>query len=371
MLTADGVPVLIHDETLRRTTSGRGRVSERTLAEIRPSTRAPGSRPSSGASGCRRSTRPGPVVGFRVARQRRDQARGRPRGRHRRDRRRDSAPLGRRMAPRLLVKLRPGRAGGGAAALRPASRAASWRAGCPRIGARRRRPGCATLHLDHPAGLAALGQLVGEGAGAALHRERRSPSRDLLSAGASARSSPTPDLLTRRAGSVAPHQPDQPALDADLVRAEDPISYSWLAGSSAIDAPRRRRRFRVTSRSSTSATTMAPFSASSQDHREVAVVDAGVDHRVADHLQDVVLALAEQHGQSRSRRWCRPAPRSASRRRCGRAAARARGPAGCGDLRPRTAERRAGDGGSNGVVSSSAPTGASASGFSTSSARAR
>jgi glycerophosphoryl diester phosphodiesterase len=35
MLTADGVPVLIHDETLRRTTTGRGRVAERTLAEIR------------------------------------------------------------------------------------------------------------------------------------------------------------------------------------------------------------------------------------------------------------------------------------------------------------------------------------------------
>ncbi|MDP3036273.1 MAG: glycerophosphodiester phosphodiesterase family protein, partial [Rhodocyclaceae bacterium] len=35
MLTADGVPLLIHDETLRRTTTGRGRVAEMTLAEIR------------------------------------------------------------------------------------------------------------------------------------------------------------------------------------------------------------------------------------------------------------------------------------------------------------------------------------------------
>jgi glycerophosphoryl diester phosphodiesterase len=35
MLTRDRAPVLIHDETLRRTTDGRGRVAERTLAEIR------------------------------------------------------------------------------------------------------------------------------------------------------------------------------------------------------------------------------------------------------------------------------------------------------------------------------------------------
>ena len=34
MLTADGVPVLIHDETLERTTTGRGRVAAHTLAEI-------------------------------------------------------------------------------------------------------------------------------------------------------------------------------------------------------------------------------------------------------------------------------------------------------------------------------------------------
>jgi glycerophosphoryl diester phosphodiesterase len=35
MLTRDGVPILIHDETLHRTTNGRGRVPDRTLAEIR------------------------------------------------------------------------------------------------------------------------------------------------------------------------------------------------------------------------------------------------------------------------------------------------------------------------------------------------
>lgn len=34
MLTADGVPVVIHDETLRRTTDRRGRVAERSSAEI-------------------------------------------------------------------------------------------------------------------------------------------------------------------------------------------------------------------------------------------------------------------------------------------------------------------------------------------------
>lgn len=35
MLTADGVPILMHDETLERTTTGRGRVADLTLAEIR------------------------------------------------------------------------------------------------------------------------------------------------------------------------------------------------------------------------------------------------------------------------------------------------------------------------------------------------
>jgi glycerophosphoryl diester phosphodiesterase len=34
-LTKDGVPILMHDETLDRTTSGTGNVAERTLAEIR------------------------------------------------------------------------------------------------------------------------------------------------------------------------------------------------------------------------------------------------------------------------------------------------------------------------------------------------
>jgi glycerophosphoryl diester phosphodiesterase len=34
-LTADNVPILMHDERLRRTTDGRGRVKERSLAEIR------------------------------------------------------------------------------------------------------------------------------------------------------------------------------------------------------------------------------------------------------------------------------------------------------------------------------------------------
>ncbi len=35
MLTADGIPILIHDETLERTTRCRGRVAEQTLAQVR------------------------------------------------------------------------------------------------------------------------------------------------------------------------------------------------------------------------------------------------------------------------------------------------------------------------------------------------
>jgi glycerophosphoryl diester phosphodiesterase len=34
MLTKDGIPILIHDETLERTTTGRGKVADLTLAEI-------------------------------------------------------------------------------------------------------------------------------------------------------------------------------------------------------------------------------------------------------------------------------------------------------------------------------------------------
>src|SRR3546814_5004911 len=46
------------------------------------------------------------------------------------------------------------------------------------------------------------------------------------------------------------------------------VSTDGLAGSSATELARRRRRFRVTSLSSTSATTMAPFSALSQRRSE-------------------------------------------------------------------------------------------------------
>ncbi|NCC31330.1 MAG: hypothetical protein EOM24_04800, partial [Chloroflexia bacterium] len=35
MLTRDGVPVVIHDRTVERTTSGRGRVDDLTLAQVR------------------------------------------------------------------------------------------------------------------------------------------------------------------------------------------------------------------------------------------------------------------------------------------------------------------------------------------------
>ena len=92
----------------------------------------------------------------------------------------------------------------------------------------------------------------------------------------------------------------------------------------AIDAPRRRSRFSVTSTSSTSATTMAPFSAvvaALDDHR-VAVEDAGIDHRCRRRLR----ARSGRRGRSGCRApqpWCsgRAAPRSGCRRRSGRTAA--------------------------------------------------
>lgn len=49
-LTRDGVPVLMHDETVDRTTAGRGRVRDMTLAELRTLDARPG---SSGWTGAR------------------------------------------------------------------------------------------------------------------------------------------------------------------------------------------------------------------------------------------------------------------------------------------------------------------------------
>ena len=74
------------------------------------------------------------------------------------------------------------------------------------------------------------------------------------------------------------------------------VSCRTLHGSSAIELPRRRSRFSVTSLSSTRATTIWPFSAVSPRRMidRVAVQDAGLDHRIAGDLQRVVLAVAEQ-----------------------------------------------------------------------------
>ena len=61
--------------------------------------------------------------------------------------------------------------------------------------------------------------------------------------------------------SVATNQTDQLALDLDPVGAEDARLVGGLAASSAIEEPRRRKRFSVASSSSISATTMSPVSA--------------------------------------------------------------------------------------------------------------
>ena len=93
-----------------------------------------------------------------------------------------------------------------------------------------------------------------------------------------------------------------------------------LAGSSAIEAPRRRKRLSVASSSSISATTMSPVSAASVllDQHRVAVEDAGLDHRIAAHLEREMLAGAEHVGRHVDgvAAWS-GSPRSACRRRCG------------------------------------------------------
>src|SRR4051794_35389357 len=62
-MTSDGVLVVMHDETLDRTTDCTGPVKARTLAEVEQSMRARGSARSSPASACRRSRRSSSATG--------------------------------------------------------------------------------------------------------------------------------------------------------------------------------------------------------------------------------------------------------------------------------------------------------------------
>ena len=164
MLTADGVPVLIHDETLRRTTSGRGRVSERTLAEIR--TLDAGAWFALEFQGERVLTLDEAVallldLGLHA------NVEIKPAAGHAVATGETVAEILRTAWPKDGSRLLPSSFDRAALAavrrLRPASRAASWRAGCPRIGARRCRPGAPRCTWTTPARFAALGQLVGEG----------------------------------------------------------------------------------------------------------------------------------------------------------------------------------------------------------------
>jgi glycerophosphoryl diester phosphodiesterase len=199
MLTADGAPVLIHDETLRRTTSGRGRVSERTLAEIRTLDAGGWFAPEFRGErvptleeavalllelGLHANVEIKPAAGHAVA-------------------------TGETVAevliaawpkdgPRLLLSSFD------RAALAAAQRSAP---GIPRGLLAGRLPAdwreamqalaCATLHLDHTrAGMAALERLVGEGVPVLLYTVNAAArARELLSAGAAAVFTDAPDLL--------------------------------------------------------------------------------------------------------------------------------------------------------------------------------
>ena len=58
MLSGDGVPILIHDETLQRTTSGSGRVDRHSAAEIRALDAGAWFAPAFAGSVCPRWLRP-------------------------------------------------------------------------------------------------------------------------------------------------------------------------------------------------------------------------------------------------------------------------------------------------------------------------
>lgn len=199
MLTGDGAPVLIHDETLGRTTTGRGRVAGRTLAEIRALD-----------AGVRFAPR---FAGERVPTL--DEA----------------VALLLELGMGANVEIKPARgheAATGAAVA--AALAAGWPAGGPPLllssfsrpaleAARRAGPalprgllarapppdwaeamaalGCATLHLDHAAvAPAALGALNGAGVPVLLYTVNRAArAAALLAAGAAAVITDVPDAL--------------------------------------------------------------------------------------------------------------------------------------------------------------------------------
>jgi glycerophosphoryl diester phosphodiesterase len=199
MLTADGVPVLIHDETLRRTTSGRGRVSERTLAEIRTLDAGAWFAPEFRGErvptldeavalllelGLYANVEIKPAAGHAVAT-----------GETVAEVLRTSWP---KDGPHLLLssfdrsalsaaqRSAPGIPRGLLASRLPAD----WRQAVQALA-------CATLHLDHShLSLAALGRLVGEGAPVLLYTVNAAArARELLSAGAAAVFTDAPDLL--------------------------------------------------------------------------------------------------------------------------------------------------------------------------------
>jgi glycerophosphoryl diester phosphodiesterase len=199
MLTADGVPVLIHDETLRRTTNGRGRVSDHTLAEIRTLDAGAWFAPEFRGErvptldeavvlllqlGLHANVEIKPAAGHAVAT-----------GETVAEILRANWPKG---GPRLLLSSFD------RAALAAAQRSApdiprgllagrlptDWREAMQALA-------CATLHLDHTRlGLAALGRLVGEGVPVLLYTVNAvARAQELLSAGAAAVFTDAPDLL--------------------------------------------------------------------------------------------------------------------------------------------------------------------------------
>ena len=161
---------------------------------------------------------------------------------------------------------------------------------------------CTTLHLDQrPSHSRTMRTLTAAGVPVLLYTVNEAArARELLSAGASGgvhRSAGCAAREPRR--SVATHQPDQPALDLDLMRAEDPDLEGGIGGlerdRGAAPAQPLQRNLAVLDHRHDDGAVLGVVAA--LDDRIVAVMDAGFDHRGAHDLQHVVLALAEQHAR--------------------------------------------------------------------------